>query len=348
MAQYDSVLLRQNLSDQGIIPRTGGWTASPDLIAAGTVPITDPQATYGSDQSYATDPTQPVIKNAANYFYLRGKNLGTSSTPAEARLFYAPQSLFLYPVQWMNNQMQTSQGNDVSNIATIAPNSIGVTTDPFSWIAPNTDEHYCLIGFLSTAAYPFSSQQPPNAVSSMDGLATWIGATGGAGWHNVQWANSSATFSSSTPYPASSTDALVQMSLTCTGLPVGSQVSFSCGTPLPDGTVINLPPTTVSTSGQIGFFVRANIPANWSSYITYTYYANGGVPLPTFSLAMSASIISQSNTAEFAKYAMPAHEVFPNHELRETQSGKFLSTAAMPVTYLIPVGSDVTLLSQFK
>lgn len=345
MAQYTSVLLRQNLSDQGLIPRTGGWTATPDLIAAGTAPIADPQGTFSAAASYATDPTQPVVENAPNYFYVRGINLDSSATTAEARVFYAPQSLFLYPVQWLQNAMQTSRGANVSPIASIAPNGIGVTTDPFSWVPPTTDQHYCLIGFISTPAVPFSTQQPPNAVSSLDDLAAWIGNTGGTGWHNVQWASGSATFTNSTVYPASSTASSIHMSLTCTGLPVGSEVSFSCGTPLPDGTVISLPKTVVSSSGQIGFFLPLEIPANWTSPISYSYYANGGTPLPTFSLAMSASIVKQSDDDAFAAFARPAHEVFPNHHLVDLASGKLLAVGDMPVDYIIPVGSDVTYLT---
>ncbi len=345
MAQYASVLLRQNLSDLGLMPRTGGWTTSPDLIAAGTTPIANPQTVLSSTASMASDPTQPVVQNAPNYIYLRGTNLGATATTAEARAFYAPASLFLYPVQWLNNAMQTSKGQAVSQIASIAPNGVGVTTDPFSWVPPTTSEHYCLVGFISTPAVPFASQQPPNAVSSMDDLAAWIGKTGGTGWHNVQWATSSATFSNTTVYGASTTPANVQLTLTCTGLPVGSQVSFSCATPLPNGQVINMPPTTVSTSDTIGFFLPVAIPAGWTSTITYTYYANGGTPLQTFALAMSASIIKQSNSDVFAEYARPAHEVFPNHSQVDAETGMLSNIGDMPVNYIVPVGSDVTLLT---
>ncbi len=347
MAQYTSVLLRQNLTDQGLLPRTGGWTACPDLIAAGTTPIANPQTVFSSTASMAGDPTQPVVQNAPNYIYLRGTNLGTAATTAEARAFYAPASLFLYPVQWLNNAMKTAKGNTVSQIASIAPNAIGVTTDPLVWTPPTTSEHYCLVGFISTPAVPFASQQPPNAVSSLDDLGVWIGKTGGTGWHNVQWASNSATFSSSTGYPASTKASLIQMAITCTGLPIGAQVSFSCGTPLPDGTVLNLPMTTVQTNGTIGFFIKVNIPAGWSSNITYSYYANGGTPLSTFSLAMSASIISQTPQDSFREFTRPSSEVYPNHQLYDHVAGAFVDAAAdMPVDYLIPVGSDVTMLTE--
>ena len=344
MANYTGVLLRQNLQDQGSMPRTGGWTASPDVFSVGTQPTANPQQTYSSSASYAIDPTQAVVQNAPNYIYVRGKNLGTTATTGEARVFYAPQSLFLYPTAWMDNKILTSTGSDVSTIASMAPNTIGVTNDPLVWTPAGTTEHYCLVGFISTAQFPFSSQQPPAAVSSMDQLAAWIGKTGGTGWHNVQWANNSATFTKSTPYPASSTSAVVQLALTCTGLPAGSQVSFSSGTPLPDGTYLNLPLTTVPTTGQIGFFITKTIPANWSTTISYSYYANGGTGLSNFSLAMSASIIQQTPSDVFAEFTRLRSDVFPNHHQIALDTGKIMHSADIPVNYLVPVGSDVTLL----
>ena len=99
----------------------------------------------------------------------------------------------------------------------------------------------------------------------MNDLAAWIGKTGGAAWHNVQFTDSGApTFTNTTNYP-SSTPAKIQLAITCISCPIGSAVSFSCGTPLPDGTYINLPPTQVTKNTQIGFAVGYEIPAGWTS-----------------------------------------------------------------------------------
>jgi hypothetical protein len=344
IVKYDSVLLRQNLQDTGTMPRTGGWTTSPDLIAGGTTPITDPQAKLGSATSYATDPTVPVVHNGANYIYLRGKNLDTVAVPAEARAFYAPQSLFLYPQQWLQNAMKTQRGADFSAITSIAPNAIGVTTDPLMWIPTDTYQHYCLVGFLSTAKHPFESQKPPNGVTSLDDLAAWIGKNGGTGWHNVQFTDTNApTFTNSTVYPGSSTPARVQFAITCVDCPAGAQVSFSCGTPLPNGQYINLPVTTIPSPSQIGFVVEFDIPANWTSPISYSYYANGKPPAgQNFSVSMSAAIKeTQAGKHAFSAFARPAHEVYPNHFAVDLKSSNL---ADMPVGRLVPVGSDTTLI----
>ncbi|MCP1846147.1 hypothetical protein ACVIHI_009074 [Bradyrhizobium sp. USDA 4524] len=341
MTQYNGVLLRQNLQDQGLLPRTGGWTASPDLIAAGTQPIQNPAAYYSSAGSMGKDLTQPVVINATNYFYLRGKNLGTKTVPAEGRIFFAPQSLFLYPQQWLNNGMKTAKGAEFSAISSIEPNAIGVTTDPLIWLAPNTSEHTCLIGFISTAGFPFASQRPPNAVHSLDDLAAWIGKNGGTGWHNVQFTSAgSPTFTNYTTYPASSKPAKVQFVITCLGCPVNSQVSFSCGTPLPDGTYINLPLTTVTKSDQFGVMLQYDIPAGWTSSVTYSYKDNGLPPGDNFSVSMSASIVETTPGGHaFSAFARPAAEVFPNHV---ALNPKTLAVTDMPVGLVLPVGSDMT------
>jgi hypothetical protein len=342
MAQYDSVLVRQNLQDQGLLPRTGGWTASPDVIANGPSPIQNPLATLQA--SWATDVTQPVLINATNYFYLRGQNLGTTATTAEGRIFYAPSSLFLYPQQWLQNAMLTARGEAVSKIDSIAPNGKGVTTDPLIWKpATGTDaEHHCIIGFISTPAYPFASQKPPNAVTSLDQLATWIGKNGGTGWHNVQFTTAGApTWTNYSNYPASDTPAKIQFAITCVQCPIGSTVSFSCGTPLPDGTYINLPPTTVTKNDQIGFVLVYDVPAGWTSPISYSYTSNGGVPQgDNFSVSMSASIKETTKGAHaFSEFTRPAQEVFPNHLM---VNPKTFALMDMPVDRLIPCGSDMT------
>lgn len=344
MTQYDSILLRQNLDDKGLIPRTGGWTACPDIIPAGISPIPNPTAVFTSDESYATNPDNPLVKHASNYIYLRGKNLSVNEVTATARIFYARQSLFLYPQQWINNPLKTSQGSDTSEIKNLAAGAIGVTTDPFAFIPTETDEHHCLVGFLSTPEYPFEKQKPPNSVTSMQDLAAWIAKNGGTGWHNVNFAPAGApTFTNTTTYSPSSTDDTVQITISWNGVPIGSEVSFSCGTPLPDGTYISLPKTKVSKSYDTGTFVVKKIPKGWTSEITYSYWAAGD-PLPNFEISMSASIVT-NDIPSLNKYGKLALEVFPNHKLYSLETGMFNDNAPMPRNYLIPVGSVTTKLT---
>lgn len=351
MAMYNGILVRQNLSDTGTIPRTGGWTACPDIIQAGTTPVADPVGAFATADAWTKEITKAVVKNATNYVYIRGKNLGAEAQDGVARLFAARQSLFLYPSQWLQNPIKTQNDSETTPIASLAPNAIGVTTDPFIWIPTDTSEHHCLVGFVSTASNPFESQQPPEAVTSLNDLAAWIAKTGGTGWHNVQFTDANApTFTNKTHYPASSTPARVRFSISCTSCPIGSQVSFSCGSPLPfpDGktTYIQLPIVTVTTTSQIGFFVEYDVPAGWESDMYYSYYANGMPPVDSnFSVDMSASIVTSSPHSANSLIAGLGHasdKVFTNH-IAVHSSGRLLHD--MPVTYLIPVGSDQTILN---
>ncbi len=340
MTQYNSILLRQNLQDKGLMPRTGGWTASPDIIPAGISPVSDPTAVYTSAESYATNPGQPVVKNASNYIYLRGKNLSSETVTGEVRVFYAKQSLFLYPQQWLQNGLKTSQGSETSELKDLAAGAIGVTTDPFAFVPTDTGEHHCLVGFISTPDHPFENQKPPNAVTSLGKLAQWIGKTGGAGWHNVQFTDAGApTFTNSTDYPASDTPQKVHITITCTGCAIGSEVAFSCGTPLPNGKYIKLPKTKVSTTGTVGFFIPAEIPANWTSEVTYSYWA-GGPPLDDWSVSMSVSVVTNEDPT-LEEYGRLASDVFPNHEMYCLDSN---CIKTMPKDYIIPCGSDMTLM----
>jgi hypothetical protein len=342
MAMYDSVLLRQNLDDVGNMPRTGGWTASPDIITAGTSPTQNPMTVYTTSDSYKQNITQDIVLKSPNYIYIRGKNISKTSQNAQASLYWAPQSLFLYPSEWENNVIKTARAASTSDMGSIATNQISVTTDPLVWTPENQNEHCCLIGLISTDAYPLKSQLPPNAVTSMNDLASWIGKTGGAGWQNVQFTSAgSPTFTHSTVYNASTTDAVVQFSISCISCPVGSQVSFSCGTPLPNGTYINLPKTTVSSTKQIGFYVKYTVPAGWTSPITYSYYDNGLPPVDNnFSISMSATILVSTPGSEvFSRYALSLNKVFPNH-FAINDNGEIMKD--MPVNYGIPVGSDMT------
>jgi hypothetical protein len=343
MANYDGILVRQNLSDTGTMPRTGGWTACPDIITAGTSPIQHPGDVLTTPASYATDPTQPVVLNAPNFVYIRGKNLGAAAQEGVARLFAAKQALFLYPQQWLQNPIKTQNGSETTPIALLDFNAIGVTLDPFVWVPSDIADHYCIVGFISTAGHTFESQKPPNAVGSIDDLAAWIAKTGGTGWHNVQFTSQgSPTFTNKTHYPPSTTDAHMQFAITCTACPIGSQVSFSCGKPLPDGTYINLPVSTVTKTDKMGFFVEADVPAGWESDIYYSYYDNGHVsPDPDhFEVAMSASVVtSVSANKAIADLGRSRTEIFPNH-IGVHPTGRLMND--MPVYKLIPVGSDVT------
>lgn len=337
MAQYDGILIRYNLQDTGSVPRTGGWTACPDLIPWGTEPVQKPTSFFKGN--YDKNVGQALVAKAQNYIYVRGKNLTGSALTGTARVFFAPQSIFLYPSQWLQNTMKTTNGSETSDITDVAPNDIGVTIDPFTWIPSDINEHHCLITIVSTPDHPYESQLPGDNITSLNELAAWIAKTGGTGWHNIQITTAGApTFTNSTKYPGSSTAEQVMFTLTAENLKIGTEISFSCGTPLPDGTYINLPKTKVTKETQFQVSLTYDVPAGWESEMSYSYYENGLGKLPGFRVSMSASVVSQGKDA-VAAYAKPALEVFPNSRHHDLKTGMLRD---MPVYNIVPVGSDST------
>lgn len=347
MTQYNGILIRQNLQDTGSVPRTGGWTACPDLIPYGTEPVQKPTDFFSGN--YNQDVGNALVAKAENYIYVRGKNLTDSPLTGTARVFYAPQSLFLYPSQWLQNTMTTMNGSETSDIVTVptdgigvtpvAPNGIGVTVDPFTWVPSDINEHHCLITIVSTPDHPYETQVPGDNITSLNDLAAWIAKTGGSGWHNIQITTAGApTFTNSTHYPPSSTPEKVMFTLTAENVPVGAEVAFSCGKPLPDGTYINLPKTTVTKNTQFQVSLTYPVPAGWESDISYSYYENGKGKLPGFKVSMCASVVS-SGTDAIAAFARPVAEVFPNSLYHNLATGMLED---MPVNHIVPVGSDAT------
>lgn len=338
MSKYNGLLVRQNLQDTGSIPRAGAWTACPDLIPYGIQPVESPVEFFSSN--YDQNVGKKVITTNPNYIYVRTKNITDTPMSGDVRLFYAKQSLFLYPNQWLTNTVKTEQTkSDVSVLSNVLPGGVGVTEDPFLWMPTDVTEHHCLITLVSTTEHPFDSQKPDPNITSIQELAAWIGKTGGSGWHNVHFTTAGApTFTNSTPYPGSSTPGEVVFTITAENAPIGSQVSFYADKPLPSGERIVLEATTVNDDQQFMVGKKYSIPANWSANFYYSYFENGHGKLPGFKVSMSALAYSDGSDA-IAEYARPISELFLNPLLHDSASGKLLD---MPVHKVIPVGSDLT------
>jgi len=105
----------------------------------------------------------------------------------------------------------------------------------------------------------------------------------------VEMSSQSPTFTNKAHFSALSKPEKMHFTLTCTGVPPGSSIAFTCDAALPDGTIIKLPKTNVETSSKVGYFIEADIPADWESEITYSYWA-GGNPKSNFEISMSAYI----------------------------------------------------------
>jgi hypothetical protein len=282
MANYNDLFLRDNTSDTGSIPANPPVSTSPDIIPYGTSPVTDPTTFFTGN--YGSDVGQDLIANAQNYLYMRAKNLAAGAESGTVSLYYSKASLLLYPSLWQSNILQTSDGATSVPISASTTGAIAVATNPFTWVPQAiSGDHYCLIGRIVTATNP----NPIPATGNIQDFATYIANNRGMGWRNVAITTAgSPTFTQNVNYDQGTQGGAMSVLITCTNVPVGAQVSFSSGTPGPTPPV-NLPQTTVTNAGSFIAGVSTTIPANWTSNISYSYWANGTTPLPGWSIALS-------------------------------------------------------------
>lgn len=316
---YQDLLVRGRLGETNSMPRNAS-SASPDLIPYGLDLAQDPQATFGSAAAYGADQGKALIANGQNYLYMRAKNYAPAEEKGKAYLYYAKSSLLLYSDQWENNKLETSQGVDHVELDAKANGDIVVTADPFVWSpeVPGSGWHYCLVGRVATDTNP----NPIFQTGSIQDFGAWIAENGGLGWRNVSVVSTGApTWTNNTKYDQGDQAAMVKFFLTCTNVTAGSSVSFSAGTPTPDGPVA-LPKTQVTDSRSFIVGIQKNIEANWNTDFAYSFWANGN-PQPGFNISLSAAIVVPPDLKDLYQLAKTPAELGMQHALdHDAKSGK--------------------------
>ena len=315
MSTYPGILIRNNLSDVGNIPRSGDWTGCPDIILAGQTMPNDPQATYASAAAYAKDFGGVVTSNNANYIYLRGKNLtGNDINDGMAYLFYANSGIVLNPQQWTTpgyriwSVDKNGKPQDYADLP-VKAGQVAATPVPFSWLnppSPPPGEHFCLITMAGTADDVRKEYLAAQSVYDMPSLAAWIYNNGGTGWRNIQVVSAgAATMSVPTNYQNIGPEATIYLQLNCSNLPAGSAVGYSANLPA-NGTAVNLPATVVppppgGKNGDINpnwtVGMKFKFPANYSSPFSYQWYGNGYSKNSGFNITVMGLVVSNGNDA---------------------------------------------------
>lgn len=284
--QYESILLRANLEDKGIIPRAGKVDLSPDVIPFSLDPVEQPQHFFSVN--YGQDPGKDLLQNACNYIYLRGKNLGFGTQQGKLYLYYAPLNLLLWPSQWAKNQLKTAADRDYAQVS-VDEMQLAVTPDPFVWIPQPfpSGTNPCLIGRVVTDKHP----NPIPGDGQITNFTKWVSGNGGIGWRRVNIQDEGAPdFTKRLNFDMGDQAGQIMFSLTCTNAPVGSEAKFSCGTPGPSP-LIDTPRTKVTNDSNFIFGITCDVPAGFQSNIYYSYWLNGHSPLPGFRLTLRAAFI---------------------------------------------------------
>jgi hypothetical protein len=272
---YNGVLIRNNLSGKG-------GAESPDIIPYGDEPVKEPLTFFIAN--YKQDVGKALIENVENYLYLRGKNFSENTVIGKFYLYYAKPSLILYPDQWENNALQTSTGQ-TSVPFTVNPGEIAITVNPFTWTPQNSS--CCLIGRIVTPVHP----NPIPQVGDIFDYSSWRQNNRATAFRNITLVSRDSTsWTQDVYYSQGAIGAKVQFIITCTNVPVGAKVALSAGTPGPTP-VMDIEPTTVTNAASFVVGMECYVPADYTSNISFSYWANGNIPPKGFSIKMSAQVV---------------------------------------------------------
>lgn len=304
MPNYTDILVRDSLQDVGVIPSPGYPYTSPDIICTQQNTYSNPGAQFGTTTSYNGDPNLSVINGQNNNFYVRGKNLGTANVGGNMYVYWSKASLLLTPNLWFNQPMTTlnSQSQNYVALPSVGANQISVGATPFNWTPPSIspNDHFCLIGAVSTGSHPWPPTSAPTFANS-DEFTMWVRNNQNICWRNLylvtnpnqpQWDRLD---SFSNPW---TTTMPMMVQAACTNVPVGTTIKLIC-TALGINTSVVTTTTnqTVYSNGTgcpAGFngFIEttANLPSGTTSWpsgamITTTVFVGTSTTSPAFVLA---------------------------------------------------------------
>jgi hypothetical protein len=308
MTTYNDLFFRTNFSDSGQLPSPPPAYTSPDIIPSGLTPNSDPAGFFTNN--YGSDPGQALINNANNYVYLRTKDLAPKAQQGSVSLYYAPASLLLYPSQWANNALRTSDNADHVIVSASGQNAIAVANNPFIFNPPSLSpgDHFCLISRVVTEEHP----NPIPPTGSVSSLTEFVINNPGFGWRNVSVTSvGSPTFNTPVKYSQGDESGPMLFVLTCSNVPDGAQVAFSAGTPgpsplisIPKSTVQNSPdPQTGVPTFKVG--ILCEVPRGYETNITYSYWANGTQPQQGFDINLSVHHFVEQGHALYNRLLSP-------------------------------------------
>ena len=169
-----AIYVRDNLTDDGEEPLSGGGLSlSPDIIH---VPVeeSDPQSSYGTPAAIAIDDfSEDVEFGQTNYVYVRLQKNGTLIDSADVDLYWTSPSTLPTPASW------TKIGDTISE-ADIAPGDVRVV-GPFLFNDVPAQGHYCFVAIVN------SRKNPAPDLSSINTATDFINLVRSKS--NVAWKN---------------------------------------------------------------------------------------------------------------------------------------------------------------
>jgi len=229
MAMYTDIYLRDWWDDYGNVPYAGQMVyMSPDVIPFGTSQMPNYQQTLVSTWGNNVDQGRPIAATLPNYIYVRGKNLGSSSSAGSVFLYWSKSSLLLVPSTWQS-QALTIIGGGGSTPISAASGAVAAGATAFYWVPPTItgDYHYCLIARVVTANNP-NPLPPPPPVNTSAAFVQWVQGSAAVSWRNLAYVGPGQTATRcAMDFGNPDTNAnSVFLQAVCTNLPLNSVVSF--------------------------------------------------------------------------------------------------------------------------
>jgi len=262
--KWTGITVRNTGNETGNIPRSAS-SQSPDIIVSGKTPMSDPSI-LEEEANYGNSYSNQLYIGLPNYLYVRGKNFTDGKFDGNWTLYWATPNVLLYPSTWEKNQLATSQGNKAPDFS-IEAGKVGASTDAFTWIPPDTQNHYCMIAIAETPEHG----NPLSGVNNINSLAETLSTNANIAQRNLQLIRSPSLpqVVSSASYNQGSEGATMDLVFVFTNIPKGSSYSVGLGTPL-DGKPISYTGTDTQRTNFKEGLVNAVIPANWNTLFTYT------------------------------------------------------------------------------
>lgn len=258
-----AITLRNKLGETGEVPRSYS-ASSPDIISAGKTPFPDPSI-LEKEENYGNAYDNSLFIGWPNYFYVRGKNFGTTDVSGQWNLFWAEPNILLYPFLWEQNQLATSDGN-MAPPFDIKTGKIGASTNAFTWVPQNVADHYCMIAVALSPGFP----NPLAGVNNVSSLAETLANNPNIAQRNLQLIRGAVPqMVSRAAYTQGDETQTMDLVVQFQNIPKGSSYTVNSGTPL-NGETLHLDGTDTKTNNFKFGWTDREVPAQWTTMFDWT------------------------------------------------------------------------------
>ena len=267
------LLVRANLGDSGLMPKSDPVTDSPDVVVNGRTEM-DVDELVRNWGKYVWDP-KPGLRNVA-YGRAASQNIEVDICDAKLRMYYSDAGFAPPPTSWVKI-FTKGAGSETSPLAMVGgadnlvePGRRCANSESFIFDVPKHG-HYCIIAM---AASEFFSNEQPNITGNYP-VQEWIHNNGAAGWHNIDVSTTNEAVLKF--YNLDGRPERFIFEAHCVNVPCGTEVSLECNDELLRYSIGGA--EKVSRAHQI-VSVEGEVPPNFEGGLEVRFKTPDGAPLP--------------------------------------------------------------------